>query len=91
MQLMISMARDEIRDSLPYQIIDETARRSIWNTGRRKRLFAERFTNDEQETCASIITQAKQWVHHGCPENTVMHPNTLKLWFRLAEFCCCLN
>ncbi|MBQ6403876.1 MAG: hypothetical protein IJI27_08220 [Oscillospiraceae bacterium] len=88
---MIELSNEEIQRNLPYAIIGETASRSVWETGRRKRLFAERFTEAERELCYCIIRDAKKWLlKTGCPESVKMRTTTYAMWWRLAEFCACI-
>ena len=56
---MIELSNEEIQRNLPYAVIGETASRAIWETGKRKRLYAERFTESERELCNCIIRDAK--------------------------------
>lgn len=86
---MLELDYDEIREKVPYAIIGETASRAIWDTGKRKRAFAERFTPQEREACYDIIKQAKKWLlKTGCPERVTMRTTTYALWHELADFCC---
>ena len=85
---MIEFDRDEIQRRLPYEIIGETASRAVWETGKRKRLFAERFAENERDMCNCIIRDAKKWlIKTGCPESVKMRATTFDLWLRLGEFC----
>lgn len=91
MRLYISLDRDEIQRTLPYAIIGETASCAIWDTGKRKRLFVQTFTEQERETCYWIIKLAKKWLlKTGVPDDVKMRFTTLALWHRLAEFCAML-
>lgn len=88
MRLYISLDHDEIQQTLPYAIIGETASRVIWETSKRKRLFAQTFTEQERDLCYSIIAQAKKWLlRTGVPDDVKMRFTTLALWHRLAAFC----
>lgn len=86
--IMISLEREEIQERIPYMLICETASSARWNTGKRKRLWAERFTEQERDACNRMISQAKTWgLVKGVPDSVTMSPKTLELWGRLAEFC----
>ena len=88
---MIELDYDEIQRKLPYAIIGETASRAIWDTGKRKRLWASTFTESERELCNAIIKKAKKWLLvSGCPETEKMRTTTYAMWWRLAEFCASL-
>lgn len=88
---MIQFDHDEIQQHLPYALIGETASRAIWNTRRRKTLYAERFTEKERDLCNEIIRKAKKWLLvSGAPESEKMRATTYAMWLRLAEFCLCL-
>ena len=90
-QFYIQMNRDEIQKNLPYRLISETARRSVWGTGKRRRLFNQEFDIGERGACLSIIAQAKAWEKTGAPERVSLSVTTLALWERLAAFCCRLD
>lgn len=92
MRVMLSFSYEEIHRELPYAIIGETASRSIWDIGKRKRLWSREFTEAERETCYKIIAQAKKWLlTTGVPDKgVVMSTRTYDLWHRLADFCACL-
>ncbi len=89
MIVMLQFGRDEIKRELPYAIIAETASRSVWSAGRRKRLWANTFNGNERKKCNRIIAQAKDWsFRKGVPMNGVtMSVDTYRMWIRLAEFC----
>lgn len=83
----VKMNREEILLTLPYRFISETARSSVWNTGRRRRLFDRAFDLAERGACLAIIQQANAWEKTGAPERVSMSTDTLSLWERLAAFC----
>ena len=88
MNVFIELSRDEILDLLPYMIIAETTRRSVWGTGRRKRLFSKTFTEAERKKFHEIAAKADRWAFvTGAPESVKMTSETLVLWRRLADFC----
>ena len=91
MKLFISFDHDEIQREIPYEIIAETASRSVWDTGKRRRMWSNEFTEREKETCYRIIVQAKNWyLRTGVPEEVKMSIATYNMWFRLANFCALL-
>jgi len=89
MKLFLEFSPEEVQTEIPYQIIAETTSRSIWNTGRRKRLMAELFTDYERNRISEIKMQAHIWAFvKGVPKKGVkMTIRTYKLWHKLAEFC----
>lgn len=91
MRVYLGFSGDEIRNEIPYEIIGETASRSIWDTGKRKRRWASEFSEREREICYRLISQAKSWyLRTGCPEEVKMTQETYYMWFRLANFCASL-
>ena len=89
MKLYISLNQDEIREQIPYAIVAETMSRSVWNTGRRKRLMKERFTEAEIEATYRLHRQAYDWyLRKGVPDEIKMTMSTYTLWHKLASFCC---
>lgn len=88
---LMQFDREDIQKHVPYAIIGETASRAVWDTGKRKRHFAEAFTEKERELCYYIIKKAKRWLLvTGCPESDKMRATTYALWLRLADFCATL-
>lgn len=91
MKLYLEFDHDEIQRELPYQIIAETTSRSIWDTGRRKRLMSQLFTERERDMVSKIRYQAHSWMFYkGVPENVKMTRDTYLLWHKLADFCASL-
>lgn len=91
MKLYISLNREEIIEQIPYSVVAETMSRSIWNTGKRKRLMKEYFTESEIVTANKLHRQAREWyLYKGVPDEIKMSPKTYELWQRLANFCCML-
>lgn len=88
MTLYVELNRNEIQAQLPYPIIAETFSRSVWKTGRRKRLMHECFAEDELEKVEEIGRRACQWAYvRGVPNSVKMDTVTYDLWQRVGEFC----
>lgn len=91
MKLYLEFSHDEIQREIPYAIIAETMSRSVWNTGKRKRLFAQMFTERERDKIRGIHSQAYSWyLVKGVPDNVKMTLATYRLWHKLADFCASL-
>lgn len=89
MKLYISLNRDEIQREIPYTVVAETMSGAKWNTGRRKRLMMEQFTEAEREATNRLHHQARDWyLYKGVPDEIKMTLNTYHLWHKLAAFCC---
>lgn len=85
----IVLTGDEINRNIPYAIVCETMSGSRWNTGRRKRLMKEQFTQTEIEAIYRLHKQAHSWhLVKGVPEELRITPHILALWHKLADFCC---
>ena len=85
----IVMSRDEINRNIPYPVVAETMSGSRWNTGKRKRMMKERFTETEIDAIYRIHKQAHSWyLVKGVPDELRITPRVLTLWHRLANFCC---
>jgi hypothetical protein len=88
MKLYISFNADEIRKEIPYSVVAETMSRAVWNTGKRRRLMKEQFTEAEIEACYRLHKQAYTWyLRTGVPEELKMTLDTYHLWHKLANFC----
>lgn len=89
MTLYVHFTHDEAKAELPYQTIAETSMRSVWNTGKRRRLMAETFETSELESVSRIINQSRRWMlETGVPmEGIKMTVKTRLIWHKLAEFC----
>lgn len=85
----IVMNSDEIRENIPYPVVAETMSCSRWNTGKRKRMMREQFTDTEIDAIYRMHKQARQWyLIKGVPEELRITPHILALWHKLASFCC---
>lgn len=85
----IVMNRTEIEANIPYKIVAEVIGGAKWNTGRRKRLMNESFTLTERNAIYKIYSQARSWyLVKGLPDELRITPHILRLWHRLANFCC---
>lgn len=89
MKMFIEFSHDDIQKEIPYMIIAETTSRSIWDTGRRKRLMSQIFSKYERRRLSEISRQAHIWaLGKGVPMKGVkMSISTYKLWHKFAEFC----
>lgn len=88
MRMMVEFNRDDIQKRLPYMLLCETHSSSRWQTGRRKRLYLEQFTEQERKAADRIFAQARHWAMvTGAPENVTMSIRTAELWEKLAQFC----
>ena len=85
----IILNRDEINRKIPYGVVCETMSGSRWNTGKRKRLMKERFTESEIDAIYRLHNQARDWyLRKGVPDEVKMTVQTYALWQKLANFCC---
>lgn len=88
MKLYISLNQDEIYEQIPYAIVAETMSGARWNTGHRRRLMKQQFTEAEIEATYRLHKQAYSWyLVKGVPEAVKMTLNTYHLWQKLANFC----
>lgn len=88
MKLFIELNHDEIQKKLPYMIIAETWARSVWDTGRFKRLMNESFSKDEIRDIEKIRRLSYSWAFtRGVPDSIKLDILTFDLWKRLADFC----
>ena len=91
MNLYISLNHDEIQERIPYAVVAETMSGAYWNTGKRKRLMKQYFTESEIEAIYRLHKQAHSWyLVKGVPDEVKMTLNTYELWHKLANFCCML-
>lgn len=89
MTFYIALNREEIQERIPYPIVAETMSSSVWNTGKRKRLMKEYFTEAEIEATYRLHRQAYDWhLRKGVPDEVKMTMSTYHLWQKLANFCC---
>lgn len=81
--------RDEINQKIPYAVVCETMSGAHWNTGKRKRLMKQHFTETEIDAIYRMHKQARTWcLVKGVPDELRIMPKTLALWNKLAAFCC---
>jgi hypothetical protein len=89
MKLYLSLNHDEIQERIPYAIVAETMSGAVWNTGKRKRLMKQYFTEAEIDATYRLHKQAYDWyLRKGVPDEIKMTMNTYYLWQKLANFCC---
>ena len=89
--IMLKLSRAEVQQSIEYPLICETMCSSIWETGRRRRMWSETFTESERRACYKLKSQAYTWyLKKGVPDEVTMALSTLSLWKRLAAFCASL-
>ena len=89
MKFYIGLDREEIKSKIPYPVVAETMSSSKWNTGRRKRLMKEQFTESEIAATYRLHRQARDWyLYKGVPDEVQMTLKTYDLWQKLADFCC---
>ena len=88
MNMLLVLTYDEIQEQIPYAFVAETMSSSVWNTGKRKRLMAQYFTEAEMEEADKLHRIARNWyMYKGVPEEVQMTMDTYYLWNRLAAFC----
>lgn len=86
--LYFEFSEDEIKHSIPYALICETRESSVWNTMKRKRAWAQQFTDAERDAASRIFSQAHAWtLTTGVPDKVKMSTRTYELWRKIAAFC----
>ena len=85
---MMSLTHDQIVRTIPYALICETHDGSRWDTGKRFRLWMERFTDAERHAAGEIFRKAHRWcLCEGVPNHVVMSTETYRLWMKIGAFC----
>lgn len=88
MKIMVELTRDEIYARIPYALICETRYGARWDTSRRRRRWAEEFTEKEKAASTRLFSLAHQWyLVKGVPDTVVMTTKMLALWEKLGAFC----
>ena len=88
MRVFLELDQNEIEQQIPYRIICGTMCSALWDTGKRRRLWQEQFTEQERKKCSEIYKLSHLWfLTTGPPKTTKMTPKTLSLWNKLGEFC----
>ena len=92
MKAFIELSSNEIQSEIPYVLICEVMGSASWNTGKRRRLWKDCFTESERQACAKLYKQSQKWYFvKGVPDTIKVSINTLRLWYKLGEFCTQLN
>ena len=87
--IYLTLTHDEINERIPYAIVAETMSGARWNTGKRKCLMKQFFTDSETDAIRRLHKQAYDWyLRKGVPNEVKMSINTYHLWQKLANFCC---
>ncbi len=90
MRVMIHLDREDC-EKLPYAVICETHDGAYWNTGRRRRMWNQIFTESERNRASDIFKKARSYtLYKGCPDSLVMSKETYLLWQKLGDFCASL-
>ena len=88
MQSFLVLSSEEIHAMIPYAMICMTRYGAHWGAGRRKRRWAEEFTEAERAASAKLFLRSYDWtVGGGVPDKVRMTPDTLRLWMKLGAFC----
>ena len=88
MKMMLILSREEVHAEIPYAVICEARESARWNTGKRKRLWMELFTEPERKAAARLFGLARLWhLVRGAPNEVKMTVGTLRLWQKLGDFC----
>lgn len=88
---ILELTRDEVNRHIPYPVVCEAHESGVWNTGRRKRLWNEEFTAEEQAACERLFRLAKSWtLVKGVPDSVRLTTKNLILWQKLGRFCASL-
>lgn len=88
MRVMLTLTSDEVRSRIPYAMICETRFGSCWETGKRRRLWKQMFSDQERGAAERLFRMAYDWyLRKGVPDKVEMSTRTLVLWQKLGEFC----
>jgi len=91
MKMMVVFNRKEIQERIPYAMICETRYGSKWETTKRKRRWAQEFTQSERDMASKLFSLSHVWyLTKGVPDEQIMSFKTLELWERIAAFCASL-
>ena len=89
--VMLEFTHDEVNKGIPYAMICETRFGRSWDTGKRKRLWLNSFSESEREKCSKLFSQARTWhLVSGVPDTVQMSVKTYELWQKLGAFCASL-
>lgn len=87
----LHMNSEEIQRLIPYGMIAETRFGRMWSTGKRRRRWAEEFTESERNYAETLFRMAERWYCvTGVPDDVKMTAKTLSLWQRIGDFCASL-
>ena len=87
MRVLLELEPEEVRDIIDYQLIGECVHLSIWNTGKRRRLYDSTFTLAEMEKIPEITRKAGRWTIYGVSETVRISVEELELWKKLGKVC----
>ncbi|MBR6982100.1 MAG: hypothetical protein IKH75_00980 [Ruminococcus sp.] len=87
MRLLLELEPEEVRDVIDYPLIGECVHLSIWNTGKRRRLYDSTFTQEEKEKIPDITRKAGRWAVYGIKDHVQISVDELALWKKLGSFC----
>jgi len=87
-KMMLVLSADEVHQNIAYSLICMTRYGSSWGTMKRKRRWAEEFSENERKTASKLFREAHCWTcGKGVPDEVTMSLNTYSLWQKLGAFC----
>ena len=88
MKAWLELTAQDVHETIPYALICEAKEGSRWNTGKRRRKWAEWFTPSEREACTRLFARAHDWtLCRGVPRVVRMSAATYLLWKKVGDFC----
>lgn len=87
-ETFLTLSSDEVHEKIPYALVCMTRYGAHWDTGRRKRLWDENFSEAEKKAATRLFNQSHRWtLTTGVPETVKMSVATFALWMKLGDFC----
>lgn len=87
-ETFITMSNYEVHAIIPYALVCMTRYGAHWDTGRRRRLWDQSFSDAEKKAATRLFNLSHRWtLTTGVPETVKMSVNTFLLWKKLGDFC----
>ena len=89
MTFHIELTQREVYEKIPFPIVVEAVEGAVWNTGKRRRMQKEWFTDKELHKLSDLKKLAHRWYFTtGVPRDGVrMSVETYQLWQKFCLFC----
>lgn len=86
-KLQLALTEDEAEKNLMCGLLCQTRYGARWQTGKRRRLWEQQFTEDERKQAEIIFAACRRWFLKSGSAPVTLDIKIYDLWMRLIAFC----